>query len=174
MAIKFFGTKEISYIKPRSANKPNVVHFDPRHPRDEVTLKGRDRDLLEQAFHEATILYEESVLGGDVHIVPLFWTFVRDSTACFVCKVSIKIAEKDKFLVCDDCGNPFHTKCLNNYEDCPLKDWYVTHFPHCLFVTSCAGTVSSAKNGMHIASKFWINCNRQRLQAGSRHSTAYC
>ena len=171
MAIKFFGTKEISFIVPRSHN---VKHFDPKHPRDEVTLEGRDCVSLDQAFHEATILYEESVLGGDIHIVPLFWTFARDSTACFICKKSIASAKKDKFLVCDDCGNPFHTKCLNNYE-LPLKDWYVTHFLHCLFVTSCAGTVSSAKNGMHIASKFWINFNRQRLQAGSRLlKAAYC
>ncbi len=100
-----------------------MVHFDPRHPRDEVSLKGKSRASLEAAFNEAKILHEESVLGGDMHIVPLFWDFVRDSTACFVCKVSVERAKKQHILLCDACGNPFHIKCLNSCS-VPQGLWY--------------------------------------------------
>jgi hypothetical protein len=80
----------------------NVMHFDLRQEvHEEMTPKGRLGAAFKQAFHEAKILDRESVLG-DKHIIPMFWNFARDSTACFVCKKSIGSTKSDKYLICDD------------------------------------------------------------------------
>ena len=107
VAVKFFGTYDHCFFSPADMADGAIVKYEAM-PSRQISSKE-----FRIAAAEAHILHAES--RTDRHIVPLFWTFVRNPDLCACCG---KAASKD--IKCTECQNPWHSMCLTQPHASPF------------------------------------------------------